>query len=94
MVDDKTIRDYIKRNRTPWEWPPMLKEPAMTVEELRDALRGYDPETPVYFVEALGQYNVLEPVSDLDFYYMQYSHDIEAHIAMPDGDPVIVLQAK
>lgn len=66
---------------------------AMTVQELRDALAGYDPDTPVHFVERMGRQTALPPVTDVTLRTMAYCDELDMFVDAPHTkQPVIILE--
>jgi hypothetical protein len=71
----------------------MMVSYAMTVQELRDALAGYDPDTPVHFVERMGKQTALPPVSDVTPRTMAYDDNLNLFVDAPHAkQPVIILE--
>jgi hypothetical protein len=65
---------------------------AMTVDELIEALRGYDRETPVYLAVRMGPTVGLEPIVDLSLQKSKYSDQRSMLTVVAAGTPVIALE--
>ncbi len=71
---------------------PLSKRDGMTVEELIDALRGYDPDLPVLLAVRAGPTTLFEEIVDLSPRRARFSDQREMLIDVPHGAPVIVLE--
>lgn len=71
----------------------MAKE-AMTVEEMRDALAGYDEKMPIFLATRAGTDTILEPVTDLSPQKMAYHNGLEINAVSIKGEAVIALQVE
>lgn len=70
-----------------------MKQDAMTIEELIEALVGYDPKTPVYFATKLGPLTGLEAVTDLSLQKAKFTEELDIAVVAADGTRVIALES-